>query len=93
MTVQINVVKRDGSIAPFESSKISKAVTKAFKAVGNNNSTYIKAVSDKCAHSVYRHCTSEGLTSISVYDIEYIVENISFIHDFIQVDFQSCELR
>ncbi len=65
------VTKRDGRKQPFDPSKITEAIKKAFNAVGEDNHTLALSLTYKVIHNLIE----KDLTSPTVPQIQEIVEN------------------
>lgn len=76
-----NVVKRDGSIAPFDIKKIINAIYKALKSVGSED--YI--TSKKLAEKVLKKLQTENITTPKVEEIQDIVEEVLMLEGFTKV--------
>ncbi|MGC9166241.1 MAG: adenosylcobalamin-dependent ribonucleoside-diphosphate reductase [Thermoplasmata archaeon] len=76
-----NVIKRDGSIVPYDRKKIVNAIYRAMKAV--NIEDYKAA--EKLAENVENRIISSGLKTPKVEEIQDIVEEVLMISGYTQV--------
>ncbi len=65
------VIKRDGRKQPFDPSKITYAIDKAFAAIGERNQT----LSFSLTYRVVEKIVKEGLKEPTVPQIQQLVEN------------------
>src|SRR3989338_7399761 len=70
----IKIKKRDGRIVPFNKSKITNAIYKAVRAVGQENGKLSRQLSDRAVSVLNEHFTEKNIPMVE--EIQDIVEEV-----------------
>lgn len=74
MSIIEKIKKRDGRIVPFDQSKITEAIRKAFEATGEKDGKKAKEISDKVVKKLEEIQRKDPMKIISVEEIQDVVE-------------------